>query len=336
MKAIRTVNEQPTIEVVPVPEPGHNEIRIKVTSAGINRADILQVEGKYPPPPGATDILGLEVSGVVDAIGTLDPELLHNPCATLGAQVMALLQGGGYAQYVTVDIRLAYPIPTNINLTDAAALPEALATAYSNLVLAGGMQAGSRVLIHGGSGGVGVHAVQLAKAWGATVLTTAGSAPRVQRLLDLGADHAIDYHELTEETQLAQWTSEHTDGAGIDVVLDVMGGSGLDANIRTLTDGGKIVIIGTQGGTRPQFNLTRLMVRRGSIIGTTLRSRRLSERIDVQQRVAQDVLPFVEEGKIRPVIERIYPFAQVHDAHAALVRGEVFGKVLLQAPEEAE
>lgn len=336
MKAIRTVDEKPTLSVVPIPKPGRNEIRIKVAGAGINRADLLQTQGKYPPPPGVTDILGLEVSGVVDAIGTLDPELHSHPCATPGTQVMALLQGGGYAQYVTVDLRLTYPVPSHLKLTDAAALPEALATAYSNLVLAGGMRAGSRVLIHGGSGGVGTHAIQLAKALGAQVFTTAGSTSRVQRLRDLGADHAIDYHELAEETQLAQWTREHTDDAGIDVVLDVMGGSGLDANIRTLADGGKIVVIGTQGGTRPQFNLTRLMVKRGSIIGTTLRSRRLHERIDVQQRVSRDVIPLVTEGKIKPVIERIYPFEQVQDAHDALVRGAVFGKVLLQAPAEAE
>ncbi|WP_124054436.1 NAD(P)H-quinone oxidoreductase [Arcanobacterium ihumii] len=343
MKVVKAVNNHLVFESAPIPIPGHNEIRIRVVAAGVNRADLLQAEGKYPPPAGASDILGLEVSGVVDAVGQLDPHLKKLPVTSVGTPVAALLQGGGYAEYVVVNVQLAYLAPANLSLIEAASFPEAFATAYSNLVMVGGLFAGKRTLIHGGSGGVGSHAIQIASAFGAEVFATAGSEDRARKLLSLGAHHVTDYHAFTEEKDLCAWIMkesttdiERSKNPGIDVVLDVMGESTLDANIRTLADGGRIVIIGTQGGTRPTFNLTRLMARRGSIIGTTLRSRHLQDRIEVQQRVGREIVPLVECGKIRPVIDRVYAFDEVQEAHDALGRGEVFGKVLLKVQEGEE
>ena len=301
---------------------GPGQVRIKVLAAGVNRADVLQAAGSYPPPAGASTVLGLEVSGVIDEVG---PGV---SAFSTGEPVMALLDGGGYAEFAIADARCVLPIPAGVDPVIAAGLPEALATANSNLHRAG-IKAGDWVLIHGGSGGVGSHAIQIAAALGAKVLATAGTAERVAKLLDLGATAVADYHDFDAEEALGNWVMAQTDGHGADIVLDVLGGARLDANIRTLAEGGRVVVIGSQAGNRATINTTRLMRRRASIIGTTLRSRSGEEKAAIIADVARDVLPLLQDGRLRPVVGATYPIAEAAQAHADITSSKVFGKALL-------
>jgi putative PIG3 family NAD(P)H quinone oxidoreductase len=307
---------------LPDPVPGPGEVVVAVAGAGVNRADLLQRQGHYPPPPGAPDTPGLECAGTIAAIG---PDVTG---WAVGQRVAALLDGGGYATRALAPAAQLLAVPDELGLLDAASVPEALCTAWSNLVMVGGLAAGQHVLVHGGSGGVGTIAIQLARALGATVLTTAGGSERVDRCLALGADVAIDHR--TED--VVARVREATDGRGVDVVLDLLGAGGLAANVRMLATGGRLVVIGLQQGRTAEIDLGLLLARRASIHGTTLRSRPLAEKAAIVAGVAAHAWPLVGTGPgaaIRPVVQEAIPLAEAARAHALLASGGVFGKLVL-------
>lgn len=301
---------------------GQGEVVIRVHSAGINRADLLQAAGKYPPPPGASEILGLEVSGVVTECGDGVANLVA------GQEVCALLAGGGYAEFVSVPAAQVMPIPGGVSLGDAAALPEAACTVWSNLAMAAGLRAGEFVLLHGGASGIGTHAIQVAKALGAKVAVTAGSAVKLKLCEELGADVLIPYREadFVERVQAA------TGGTGADLILDLMGASYLDRNLAALAFDGRLVIIGMQGGIKAELNIAALIGKRLTVLGTALRGRPVEGphgKGSIVDAVVTSVWPMIAAGTVRPVIGARFPIEQADEAHRALQAGEVSGKVLL-------
>lgn len=301
------------------PTPGAGEVLITVAAAGVNRADLLQRRGHYPPPPGASEILGLECSGTIAALG---PDVTT---WRVGDRVMALLDGGGYASLVTAPVGQLLPVPADMPLISAAAYPEALATAWSNLVMVGQLQPGQTVLIHGGSGGVGTIAIQLAHHLGARVITTAGGPERTARCRELGADVAIDHRQQ----DVAAEALKATDGRGVDLILDILGAGALATNLDALATGGKLVVIGLQRGSRGELNLGKLLAKRATISGTTLRSRPAPEKAEIIAAVRDHALPLVAAGKVRAAVHNQLPLAEAEAAHDALAAGEVFGKLLL-------
>ncbi|WP_158373463.1 NAD(P)H-quinone oxidoreductase [Cellulosimicrobium cellulans] len=305
----------------PDPEPGPGEVLVRVAAAGVNRADLLQREGRYPPPPAAPDWPGLEVSGVVAGHGAG----VDATAWPLGARVAALLPGGGYAALAAVPAGLLLPVPDEVDLVDAAGLPEALLTSWTNVVDAGRLAPGEVLLVQGGSGGVGSVAVQLGAALGAHVVATAGGAERAARCRELGARTVVDHR--TQDVAAA--VREATDGHGADVVLDVLGAGGLATNLAALATGGRLVVIGTQRGARAELDLGLLMARRGSVIGTTLRARPLAEKERIVADVREHAWPMLTDGRLRPVVHARLPLSRAADAHRLLDSGEVFGKVLL-------
>jgi putative PIG3 family NAD(P)H quinone oxidoreductase len=304
---------------VAVPNPGPDDVIIRVRAAGVNRADLLQRAGHYPPPAGAPERLGLEVSGTIEALGS------GVAGWSVGDRVCALLDGGGYAELVVAPAAQLLPVPEALNLLDAAALPEAVCTAWSNLVDVGRLAAGDWVLVHGGSGGVGVVAVQIAAALGAHVVTTAGGAARAERCLELGAQVAIDHRR--EDVLLR--VQEITEGRGVDVILDVVGAAYLDTNLRALATGGRLVVIGLLRGARAELDLGLLMTRRASVTGTTLRARPAAEKAAIIAAVRAHLWPLLDDGRLRTVVHARLPLAEAGAAHELLASGEVFGKVLL-------
>lgn len=321
--AVKTSGGPEQLQVAdrPDPEPGPGEVLVRVAAAGVNRADLLQREGRYPPPPGAPEWPGLEISGVVAGHGPG----VDAAAWPLGARVAALLPGGGYATAAVVPTGLLLPVPDEVDLVDAAGLPEALLTAWTNVVDAGRLVAGEVLLVQGGSGGVGSVAVQLGAALGAHVVATAGGAERARRCRELGARTVVDYR--TEDVVAA--VREATGGHGADVVLDVLGAGGLATNLATLATGGRLVVIGTQRGARGEIDLGLLMARRASVIGTTLRARPLAEKERIVADVRAHAWPMLTDGRLRPVVHARLPLARAGDAHRLLDSGEVFGKVLL-------
>ena len=304
---------------VPDPEPGPGEVLVRVAAAGVNRADLLQRAGHYPSPPGSAPWPGLEVSGTVSALGT------GVTAWAVGDPVCALLGGGGYAEQVVVDAGHVLPVPDGVDLVDAAGLPEAVCTAWSNLVDVGRLRAGERVLVHGGSGGVGSIAIQIAAALGARVLTTAGGPERGERCRTLGADVAIDHRAQ----DVVAAVREATGGHGVDVVLDVLGAAALADNLAVLATEGRLVVIGLQRGRRAEIDLGVLMSLRASVSGTTLRSRPAEQKTALVAAVRDRVWPLVADGRVRPVVHARLPLAEASRAHALLDSGEVFGKLLL-------
>ncbi|MDN4476006.1 NAD(P)H-quinone oxidoreductase [Demequina sp. SYSU T00192] len=302
-----------SLEDVPAPVPDAGDAVMRITAAGVNRADVLQREGRYPPPAGAAPWPGLEAAGVVESAPASSP---WRP----GDRACALLPGGGYAERVAVDASLLLPIPRGVTDVEAASLVEAACTVVSNLDAAGA-RAGETVLVHGGSGGVGTAALQIAKARGLRVLTTAGGPARVGRCLELGADAAFDHR--TED-----WAAGVRALGGADIVLDVVGAAYLPANIRVLRTGGRLVVIGMQRGSRGELDLGALLAKRASVIGTTLRARPLAERAAIVARVREEVWPLVPD-RVRPLVHATFPLAEAAAAHRALEAGEVFGKVVL-------
>ncbi len=304
---------------VATPECGEREVLIEVVAAGVNRADIAQRQGNYPPPEGASMLPGLEVSGIVRALGD------RVSAWSTGDEVCALLAGGGYAEAVAVPAGQILPIPAGVSVRDAAALPEVACTVWSNLITEAGLKAGETVLVHGGSSGIGTMAIQLASAFGVRVIVTAGSAEKLDACRSLGADVGINYKEqdFVEETLAA------TDGAGVDVILDVVGAAYLDRNLQALTTGGRLVIIGMQGGARGELNIARLLGKRGRIIATGLRSRPLEEKAKIVAAVRERVWPLIEAGTIRPLVHATYPLDEAADAHRAIEGSEHIGKILL-------
>jgi putative PIG3 family NAD(P)H quinone oxidoreductase len=307
---------------VPEPVPGAGEALVEVVSAGVNRADLLQRAGHYDPPPGASPYPGMECAGRVVALG---PEV--GAGWSVGDEVCALLAGGGYAERVAVPVGQLLPVPAGVSLVDAAALPEAACTVWSNLIGAAGLRAGETLLVHGGGSGIGTFAIQFARELGVTVLTTARAAKHAA-LRELGAAHTIDY----TSQDFAEVVGEVTGGRGVDVILDIQGAAYLSRNIRSLARGGRLVVIGLQGGVSGEVNLAVVMAKRAIITGTTLRSRSLSEKEEIVSGVREQVWPLIADGRIRPVVDRRLPLPEAAVAHEVVGRTEHLGKVLLVAP----
>jgi putative PIG3 family NAD(P)H quinone oxidoreductase len=304
---------------VPDPQPGPGEVLITVTASAVNRADLLQRQGYYPPPPGASDILGLECSGTIAELG----EGVEG--WEVGDEVCALLAGGGYAEKVAVPAVQLLPVPGEVSLVASAGLPEVACTVWSNAVMDAGLSEGDVLLVHGGAGGIGTHAIQVGKALGATVAVTAGSAERLDRCRQLGADIAINYREQDFVAELKSATN------GADVILDNMGASYLDRNIDALATGGRLAIIGMQGGTTAELNLGKLIGKRAAIAATTLRARPVEDKGRIVADVRRRLWPLVAECAVQPVIGQVVPMAEAGNGHRALEEGGVFGKVLLTA-----
>jgi putative PIG3 family NAD(P)H quinone oxidoreductase len=307
---------------VPEPVPGAGEALVEVVSAGVNRADLLQRAGHYDPPPGASPYPGMECAGRIVALG---PEV--GAGWSVGDEVCALLAGGGYAERVAVPVGQLLPVPAGVSLVDAAALPEAACTVWSNLIGAAGLRAGETLLVHGGGSGIGTFAIQFARELGVTVLTTARAAKHAA-LRELGAAHTIDY----TSQDFAEVVGEVTGGRGVDVILDIQGAAYLSRNIRSLARGGRLVVIGLQGGVSGEVNLAVVMAKRAIITGTTLRSRSLSEKEEIVSGVREQVWPLIADGRIRPVVDRRLPLPEAAVAHEVVGRTEHLGKVLLVAP----
>ncbi|MBW4719628.1 NAD(P)H-quinone oxidoreductase [Saccharothrix obliqua] len=301
----------------PDPEPGPGEVLLTVAATAVNRADLLQRQGHYPPPPGASEILGLECSGTVAALG---------PGVTgwqVGDEVCALLAGGGYGERVVVPAGQLLPLPAGVDLVTAASLPEVACTVWSNVVMGAGLRAGETFLVHGGAGGIGTHAIQVAKALGARVATTAGSAERLARCRELGADITVNYRTQDFVAEV---------GAA-DVVLDNMGGSYLGRNVDVLARDGRLVVIGLQGGAKGELNVGALLTKRASVTGTGLRGRPV-DGPHGKARIVRDVRdrlwPLIAAGDVKPVVHDVLPIQRAADAHRALEDGQdVFGKLVL-------
>ncbi|MET7875346.1 NAD(P)H-quinone oxidoreductase [Micromonospora profundi] len=302
---------------VPDPEPGPGEVIVDVRASGVNRADLLQRQGHYPPPPGASAYPGLECSGVITEVGA------DVAGWAVGQQVCALLSGGGYAERVAVPAGQLLPVPA-CDTVDAAALPEVACTVWSNLIQVGRLSAGDTLLVHGGGSGIGTFAIQFGAALGATVLTTARAAKH-DRLRELGAAHTIDYREQ----DFADEVRRVTDGRGADVVLDIMGASYLGRNVAVLATGGRLVVIGMQGGRKAELDLGALLTKRASVSATSLRARPLAEKAEIVQGVRDEVWPMVTTGAIRPIVDRRLPMAEAAQAHRLVESNEHFGKVVL-------
>lgn len=303
-------------------EAANDEILIRVHAAGVNRADLLQAAGKYPPPPGASETIGLEVSGTVAAVGA---NVTH---WSVGQQVCALLAGGGYAEYVAVPAEQVLPLPDGVALRESAGLPEVACTVWSNLVMTAGLSAGQVVLLHGGASGIGTHGTQVARALGARVAVTAGSAEKLALCRELGADITINYRD----EDFVERVRTETGGAGADVILDIMGAAYLDRNVDALAAGGRLVIIGMQGGIKAELNIAKLLGKRAGVIATSLRPRPVhgpGGKAEVVRAVLDNVWPMIADGRVRPIIGAELPIQEAQRAHALLASGEVSGKIVL-------
>jgi putative PIG3 family NAD(P)H quinone oxidoreductase len=306
--------------------PGEGEVLIKVSAAGVNRADLLQAAGKYPPPPGASEILGLEVSGTIAGLGDgVTGWDIEQP-------VCALLAGGGYAEYVAVPAGQVMPIPGTVALHNAAALPEVACTVWSNLVMTAGLAAGQLVLVHGGSSGIGTHAIQIARALGSRVAITAGAPNKLDLCAELGAEITINYRD----EDFVERIRAETGGAGADVILDIMGAAYLDRNVDALAPDGRLVIICMQGGIKAELNIAKLLGKRAGVIATALRARPVSGRgskADVVAEVVANVWPMIADGQVHPIIGAEFGIEEAGAAHELLESGDVSGKVVLRVAD---
>jgi putative PIG3 family NAD(P)H quinone oxidoreductase len=302
------------------PELGPGDLRIRVAATAVNRADLLQRQGLYPPPPGASHIIGLECAGEVAEVGSAVSG--WSP----GDRVMALLAGGGYAEEVVVDAGSCLPVPERLSLEQAAAVPEVFLTVFLNVFQLAALPDGGALLVHGGGSGVGTAAIQLVKASGGRVVTTAGSDAKCRRCLELGADAAVNYRE----GDFVEAVRDVTDGEGVDVVLDHIGASYLANNLKSLRSGGRLVLIGLMGGAKAEINLGLLLARRLSVIGSTLRTRSAAEKAAIVAGFGERFGEALASGAIAPVVDRILPLEQVGDAHRAVKASEHFGKVVLR------
>ncbi len=323
MRAVEVEQEGPpeglSLATRPVPEVSPSELLIKVAAAGMNRADCMQRRGQYPPPPGASDLLGLEVSGTVAALGSAVEGW------RVGDPVCALLAGGGYAEYTAVPARQCLPVPAGVDLVDAAALPEVALTVWTNVFDRARLRPGETLLVHGGSSGIGTMAIQLARALGSRVLVTAGSAEKCQACEALGAAKAINYRD----DDLAGALKAAAGDAGIDVILDMVAAPYLAMNLGLLNLEGRLVLIALMGGATTEIDLSALMFRRLTVTGSTLRARSVEEKGAVVDAVRERVWPLVEAGRVGPVIHRRVPIDQVVDAHREMEASTHIGKILL-------
>lgn len=309
-----------TLATGPVPRPAAGEVLIRVAAAGINRPDILQRTGNYPPPPGASPILGLEVSGAVAALG---PEVTG---LNEGDEVCALVAGGGYAEYCVAPAPQCLPVPKGVSLVDAAGLPETFFTVWSNVFDRGRLGRGESFLVHGGSSGIGTTAIQLAHAFGARVFATAGSPEKCAVCRDLGAERAIDYRQEDFVAVL----KEATQGRGVDVILDMVGGPYVEKNLRSLAPEGRLVQIAFLQGSKVTLDLAHLMVRRQTLTGSTLRPRPVADKAAIARNLRDKVWPLIEAGKVRPIIDRTFPLAEAAAAHRLMESSTHIGKILLR------
>jgi putative PIG3 family NAD(P)H quinone oxidoreductase len=304
---------------VPDPEPAYGEVLVRVAASAVNRADLLQRQGLYPPPRGGSLFPGLECSGTIAALGDgVDGWALGDTCT-------ALLSGGGYAELVAVPAAQLMPVPAGLDLVTAAALPEVACTVWSNVVMDAGLRAGEVLLVHGGAGGIGTFAIQAAVALGARVAVTAGSEDKLARCRELGAEILVNYRD----EDFVEMVRDATGGHGADVVLDNMGAKYLGPNVRVLATGGRIQVIGMQGGTTGELDLGRLMAKRAQVRATTLRARPIEEKAEICARVAAEAWPLVGSGVIEPVVDRVLPMRDAAEAHRVVGASEHVGKVLL-------
>jgi putative PIG3 family NAD(P)H quinone oxidoreductase len=301
-----------------VPRPGSDDVLVRVAAAGVNRPDIMQRLGKYPPPPGASDIPGLEIAGTIVARGSA-------ATASIDGRVCALVSGGGYAEYCTVPQQQCLPVPAELDAIHAAAIPETFFTVWTNLFERGNLRRGETALIHGGTSGIGTTAIQLTRAFGATAIATAGTDEKCRACLSLGASTAINYN--TQDFVAA--VRDATQGAGVDIILDIVGGDYLPRNLECLKLNGRLVQIGLIGGARASLNLTMVLQKRLTITGSTLRARTPDEKGAIAKAVEAAVWPLLERRQVRPVVHRTFPLDRAAEAHAALESGEVIGKVVL-------
>ncbi|MFJ2646121.1 NAD(P)H-quinone oxidoreductase [Streptomyces sp. NPDC087420] len=307
---------------VPDPVPGEGEVLVDVVASAVNRADVLQRQGHYDPPPGSSTYPGLECAGRVAALG---------PGVTgwaVGDEVCALLAGGGYAEKVVVPAGQLLPVPTGVTLAEAAALPEVACTVWSNVFMLGRLTAGETLLLHGGGSGIGTMGIQVAKALGARVAVTAGGPEKLARCKELGADILIDYREQDFVAEIRK----ATDGAGADVILDIVGAKYLAQNVKALAVNGRLAVIGMQGGVKAELNIGALLSKRGTITATSLRARPRAEKAAIVAAVREHVWPLVAEGRVRPIVDRTLPMAEAAEAHRVLESSTHVGKILLIAP----
>jgi putative PIG3 family NAD(P)H quinone oxidoreductase len=305
------------------PQPGPGEVLIDVVAAGVNRADLLQRQGNYPPPPGASELIGLECSGRISGLGPGVEGF------EIGDEVCALLAGGGYAERVAVPAGQVLPRPEGVTLVEAAALPETVCTVWSNIFMLASLRPQETLLVHGGASGIGTTAIQLGKAVDARVIATVGADNKVAKCLELGADTVINYRK----DDFVEVVKQVTDGHGADVILDVVGAPYLDRNMRTLATAGRLVVIGMQGGRTGELDLGLLLAKRAAVLATGLRARPVQEKAAIVASVRDNVWPLIADGHLRPVVHQVLPLEEAGEAHRILEDSEQIGKVLLLARE---
>ncbi|PKB14053.1 putative PIG3 family NAD(P)H quinone oxidoreductase [Novosphingobium kunmingense] len=305
---------------LPVPQPGEGQVLVRVAFAGVNRPDVIQRQGFYPPPPGASPLCGLEVSGTVVALGT------GVDAAMLDQSVCALVAGGGYAEYCLAEVGQCLPVPAGLSLAEAAALPETLFTVWHNVFERGYVRDGETILVHGGTSGIGSMAAMLGRLMGVRVIVTCGGADKCAAALQIGAAHAIDY----KATDFVEEVLRLTGGVGVAMVLDMVAGDYVPRNLKCLADDGRHVTIAVQGGVRAELNMAEVMRRRLMLTGSTLRPRSTLFKALLAQEIAENAWPFVESGQLRPVMDRTFPLAEAAAAHARMESGDHVGKIVLE------
>lgn len=306
----------------PLPEAGEGEVRIRVSASGVNRPDVLQRRGLYAPPPGVSDLPGLEVAGVIDSG---DVEAMEEAGLRIGDRVCALVAGGGYAEYCVAPVGQCLPVPRGWSDVEAAGIPETFFTVWSNVFDRGRLQAGETLLVQGGASGIGVTAIQMARAMGARVLVTVGSAEKAAACVRLGADHAIEYRHQDFVAEVARLTG----GRGVDVILDMVAGPYVEREIDCLAEDGRLVIIAVQGGTQASFDAGKVLRRRLTLTGSTLRPRSVAFKAAIARELRQHIWPLIERGAIRPVVYRVFPAALAAQAHALMESNQHIGKIVL-------
>jgi NADPH:quinone reductase len=311
--------EQLKVAERPVPNPGDEEVLVKVAAAGVNRPDCMQRQGRYPPPAGASDLPGLEIAGEIAALGAKVSGL------SIGDKVAALLPGGGYAEYAIAAAPLCLPVPSGISMVEAAAIPETFFTVWTNLFDRGRCKSGDVVLIHGGTSGIGTTAIQLAAAWGARVFATAGSEEKARACERLGAVRGINYR--TED--FVEVMRAESGGKGVDVTLDMVAGSYVARNLEIAALEGRVVVISLLGGTRAEINLGLILTKRLTLTGSTLRSRTVAQKAEVADAVRRNVWPLLTAGRVRPVIHATFPLAEAGEAHRLMETSNHIGKIVL-------
>jgi len=307
------------LSTVPDPTPTPEQVLVRVRATALNRADTLQRKGAYPPPPGESEILGLELAGEVEAVGSAVTGLKP------GDRVFGLVGGGGYAEKAVIDARMAMPIPQHWSFAEAAAVPEVFFTAQETIFTLGRLRAGETILIHAGASGVGTAGIQMAREIGARVLVTAGSAEKIQRCLDLGAHAGCNY----KERDFAAWIQEVTNKQGVDVIEDFIGAAYWERNLQSLRTCGRLVLVGTMGGVTVETSLLLIMSKRLQIFGSVLRARPLAEKIEVTKRFQQNWLPLLASGRVKPIVDKVFPLAQAREAHRYMEENKNFGKIVL-------